>query len=181
MSGALEPRLQEMLDHYEIGQLINEYCRGCDRMDRDRMASAYAPDSIDDHGASSSSGPDFADKSMVSMAGVDLCSHFMGQLTITVDGDTAGAESHFIATVRKTGPDGTATLNQLGGRYADRLERVEGRWRVKHRTCVRDWSITLPIVEDWLAGSGHARGRYDAADPGYRVLGLPHGGPTPQG
>jgi hypothetical protein len=175
-TSAVDARLQVMLDHYEIGQMINEYCRGCDRMDRDRMAGAYAPDSVDDHGTSTCSGPDFADKSMVSMASVDVCSHFMGQLTIKVDGDSAGAESHFIATVRKTGSDGTATLNHLGGRYADQLERIAGRWQIKHRICVRDWSITLPITEDWLAQSNHARGAFDKTDPGYQVLSLNHSG-----
>ena len=49
-------------------------------------------------------------------------------------------------------------LNQLGGRYVDRLVREDGRWRIAERTCVREWSISHPLENDWLAGKGFRAG-----------------------
>ena len=46
----MDPRLQEMLDHYEIRKTLAEYCHGCDRCDEPRMAGVYAEGGFDDHG-----------------------------------------------------------------------------------------------------------------------------------
>jgi len=43
---ALDPRLQELLDHHEIRKHLAEYCHACDRGDEALMASCYTgPDS----------------------------------------------------------------------------------------------------------------------------------------
>jgi hypothetical protein len=44
----MDQRLQAMLDHHEITQLLAEYVHGCDRCDTDAMASVYWDDSWDD-------------------------------------------------------------------------------------------------------------------------------------
>src|SRR3546814_5472140 len=41
--------------------------------------------------------------------------------------------------------------NQLGGRFVDYLERVDGGWKIKKRIVVRDWSISMPVTADWTA------------------------------
>ena len=53
--------LKEMIDHHLIIKTLNEYCHGCDRLDRVRMASVYAEDSWDDHGLNKCPGPQFAE------------------------------------------------------------------------------------------------------------------------
>jgi len=170
----MEQRLQEMLDHYEITKLLNEYCHGCDRRDQTHMASVYAKDSWDDHGPDKCPGPEFAARTMTAMRAIHMCSHLLGQALIRVNGDQAGAESYFIATVRRPVEGGGETLNQLGGRYVDTLVRVDGQWRIKKRVCVRDWSISVPIASDWLAKAGFVQGHMSNADPSYAVLGIQH-------
>lgn len=174
----MDERLQEMLDHYEITKLLSEYCHGLDRMDQVRMASIYAKDSWDEHGPHSSSGPDFVQGVMNRMKGGASVadSHMLGQSLIHVDGDTAGADTYFLFTGRKVQPDGQEILLQLGGRYVDHLVREDGRWKVKSRTCVRDWSITHPIAQDWLKGVKWVQGKRTNEDPSFAALAIEHSG-----
>ena len=169
----MDPRIKEMLDHYEIQKLVSEYCRGCDRMDAELMSGVYAESSWDDHGPTKTSGPEFVRRTMElmkdprSVAG----SHMLGQTLIRVFGDAAGAETYFLASSRRTSEDGEF-LNQLAGRYIDSLVRDEGEWRISKRICVRDWSLSTPIVADWLRDAGFADGKRSEEDPSYSVLKL---------
>ena len=45
---ALEGRLQEMLDHFEIRKLIEKYVHANDRLDPGRIAEVYHADSWDE-------------------------------------------------------------------------------------------------------------------------------------
>jgi SnoaL-like domain len=174
----MDPRLQEMLDHFEITRVLGEYCHGCDRMDERLMSSVYAADSWDDHGPNKCSGPEFARKMMSHMAATTKSvSHLQGQSLININGDAAGAETYFLAVIRATGEAGREVLKQLGGRYVDELVREGGRWRIKKRVCIRDWSITLPRDHDWLEGQGFVEGERSQHDPSHAALRLKHSGP----
>jgi hypothetical protein len=173
----LDPRVGEMLDHHEIRTLLAEYCHACDRADEAMMAACYTgEDSFDDHGNVKAPGPEYA----AIMAGkiverTEAMSHILGQSLIRVDGDTARAETFFIAFFRLPPSDGEPDrMNQLIGRFIDRLERREGRWKIRHRTCVRDTSITTPVEADAYAAFGFTAGRRDADDAGAALLGLAH-------
>jgi hypothetical protein len=174
----LDPRLQEMLDHHEIRQLLAEYCHGCDRGDEVEMAATYAAESWDDHGPRKMEGRRFSIETVEeSMRTTKVVSHLLGQSFIKVDGDSAGTETYFIATVIYPGKNGVAdTLNQLGGRYVDTLVREGGVWRIKDRLCIREWSISHAQERDWLAGRGFEQTRRGQDDPSYRALGLTHSG-----
>jgi ketosteroid isomerase-like protein len=172
----MDPRVQEMLDHHEIRKLLATYCHACDRADAELMASVYAgEDSFDDHGKVKAPGPEYARV----MTGIILertqaITHILGQSLIEVDGDTAKAETFFFALFQAENPDGTPRLSQLAGRFIDRLERIEGAWKIKHRTAARDTSITLKIEEDFQAANGLVVGSRDAGDPGVALMGIAH-------
>jgi SnoaL-like domain len=171
-----QSRLQKMLDHFEITQMIAEYCHGCDRCDEAHMGSVYLEDSWDDHGHIKAPGREFARLMTVDIqAQSTSLSHLLGQSLVHVAGDEAGAETYFIAASRSFDPDGRELCNQLGGRYVDRLVREDGRWLVKHRIAIRDWSISLPIEQDWLSDGGMQAGSRSNGDPSYAVLQRVHG------
>jgi hypothetical protein len=65
--------------------------------------------------------------------------------------------------------------NQLGGRFVDRLVREEGRWKVRHRVAVRDWSVAIPLTHDWESSKTLTPGTRSEADPSYAVLGTRRG------
>lgn len=146
----MDAELQEMLDHFRIRKVLAAYCHGCDRGDAELMGSVYARESWDDHGAIKAPGLEFVTAIMKSIReDTETLSHLLGQSTINVDGDRAGAETYFLAVTRQTGSDGVPVCNQLGGRFVDRLEREGGQWKISHRTVLRDWSVSIPIVNDW--------------------------------
>ena len=172
-----EARLQEMWDHHEIRQLLATYCHGCDRGDEVEMASTYAPDSWDDHGTRKMEGRRFSIETVEeSLRTTNLVSHQLGQSLIRVDGDTAGAETYYIATLLYPGENGSETIGQLGGRYVDTLAREKGKWLIKDRVCVREWSHSHPVTGDWLAEAGFAGMHRSQDDPSYARLGLTHSG-----
>jgi hypothetical protein len=175
----MDPRIQEMLDHHEIRQLMATYCHGCDRGDEVEMANTYAADSWDDHGTRKMDGRRFSIET-IEEAGrtTDLLSHMLGQSLIKVNGDTAGVETYYVATLLYPGKreGDPQTIGQLGGRYVDTLIREDGAWRIKERICIREWSHSGPIVGDWLTEAGFVEGQRGQGDPSYAMLGLRHSG-----
>lgn len=170
----MDDRLQDMLDQHEIRVMLAEYCFGCDRHDYRRMADAYHEDSWDDHGDYKMAGRDFAIEAITSnLRDANMLMHHLGQSLIRVTGDKAGAETYFIASVSTT-ENGMEVINQIAGRYVDKLERRNGKWKIKDRICVKEWSISLPVARDWLANADFVRGQRSGHDPSYAVLGIQH-------
>lgn len=176
----MDPRLQELLDHHEIRRTLIDYCHGCDRCDEELMASVYLKDSWDDHGRIKGPGAQFTREMIADIQQrTATLSHLLGQSMIRVNGDEAGAETYFLAVTRNNSGEGV-TCHQLGGRYVDRLRREGGRWLIKHRDVIRDWSISLPVEHDWMAESGLKDGFRSNQDISYGVLGLKHCGAIPR-
>ncbi len=173
----MEPILQEIVDHHEIRKLLSVYCHGCDRGDEHRMASVYLEDAGDDHGPYKGPGKGLVKRVMDNIAtkGQKL-THLLGQSSINVHGDEAGAETYFMATAVMTNPAGQEVVNLMGGRYVDTLRRTAGQWMISNRICVRDWSISLDVDKDWLANTNFVQGQTSGEDPSYAVLGLKHPG-----
>jgi ketosteroid isomerase-like protein len=171
----MDRRLQDMLDHYEITQLMADYVHACDRCDAVSMADVYAEDSWDQHGTLNAPGKEFAHEiTKRGMESTTTLSHTLGQTLVKVDGDTAGAETYFIVVMNTPQENGGEICHQMGGRYVDKLERIDGRWLIKHRVVVRDWSVSIPVEHNWYAGSGMAEGQRSNADASYAVLGRTH-------
>ncbi len=173
----MHPRLQELLDHHDIRQLLAHYCHGCDRMDEVEMAATYAADSWDDHGPRKMQGRQFAiDTVAEASQSTTVVSHQLGQSLIKLDGDRAGVETYFIATLMYPPKDGVDVLNQLGGRYVDELVRENGKWLIAKRICVREWSCSQPVAGDFLAKAGFVETQRGQDDVSYAALGMAHSG-----
>jgi hypothetical protein len=167
--------MQEMLEHYRITKLVNEYCHGCDRGDEVRMGGVYAADSWDDHGLYKGPGKEFSQQVIANRAvRKDVMSHHLGQTLVKVDGDEAGAETYFIATVQYDNEAGENEIHHIGGRYVDSLIREGGKWKIKTRLTVRDWSITHPVVKDFMVANNFIAGQTDGSDPSFAALGVEH-------
>jgi hypothetical protein len=108
-----------------------------------------------------------------------MLNHNLGQSSIDLRGDEAGAETYFIANLRVPGAPGEEHLHQIGGRYVDTLWRTAEGWKVKHRVCVKDWAFRFKI-DDWSAQDNWVMGQPSQNDPSYEVLRRKHSGPPPQ-
>src|ERR1700739_1052090 len=69
--------------------------------------------------------------------------HFNGQSTVILDGDSASGESYTIAHHVYT-EDGTRKIMIASLRYLDSFAKIDGRWYFTERKLILDWSETQP-------------------------------------
>jgi len=161
MNSEIERQLQVLLDKDEIRDVLMRYSRGVDRGEADLIGSCYHPDAVDDHGgievAGTETGRLFSGGRPLSSTG-QTGQHFMGNISIDVQGDTAYTEAYFVSylvVVR----DGVDYTRFRGARYLDRFERRDGAWKIAYRVVVDDWDrldrvVELaPMREQWRRGN----------------------------
>jgi len=133
----MEAKLTYLMDRQEIYDVVVRYCRGCDRLDKDMVMSAYHPDALDDHG--SFVGPPDAFWDWVkNLHGKyqSATQHMIGNQYVEIDGETAHCETYLsYSAMNTTG----APFSAIGGRYIDRMEKRGGKWAIAHRKYVVDW------------------------------------------
>jgi len=162
---ALEAKLKELIAKDEIRSALMRYARGVDRGEPDLIASAFWPDAVDDHGGvtlvGTEAGPRFTGSRKLSASGA-AGQHFMGNITIELEGDTAYTESYFVSYLI-VDRDGAEYTRFRGARYIDRFERRDGEWKIAYRVVVDDWDrmdkVTeyAPMREMWRRGDVRER------------------------
>jgi hypothetical protein len=144
-----EKAIDVLLAKQEISDAMMRYCRGIDRHDEELIRGAYHDDAYDDHGFGGGARAWDMAKAYGQPSDVyKAAHHFIGNLLIEVDGDTAGSETYFVATQRFE-HDGTDYDFVIAGRYVDRWERRDGPFRISRRTLVWDWMRTDPVTTPW--------------------------------
>jgi hypothetical protein len=133
--------IDEVIARLEIQDVLWRYARGVDRSDLAAIVSAYHPDATDEH--PQMSGPardvvsDFVGRDeLMSMVG----QHHITNLRIELDdADHARVESYFLAFHPHEGGR-PVRMGIAAGRYLDDFERRDGRWRIRVRRIVMDWT-----------------------------------------
>lgn len=156
----------------QIEAVLTRLSRGIDRLDRDLMISCYHPDAIDRHGSYEGSPVGFADWVLERHTGkIEQCMHFLGQINLEIDGDTAVTETHAIVFYRQK-KDGVDYDMTSPGRYLDRFECRNGEWKIIERVTLHEKDRLDPVVfkmqgpfVDLLP-----KGRRDKDDPSYTFL-----------
>src|SRR5215831_7838252 len=162
-------RLDDLLNRQDIFDCQLRFSRGMDRFDRDLFLSAFHPD------CTFAAGPfvggpeamyDWAQK--LHEHGQSATHHNLLNHTCEIDGDVAHTETYYLFVGRNR--DETNWI--AGGRYIDRVERRNGKWKIALRTNAIEWSglvPTLPIpfadVPDINLNGKPSRGR---SDPSYQ-------------
>lgn len=139
MESQNDSRLEELLDREAIRECLVRYCRGLDRGDLDMARSAYHEDARDDHLAYIGSGHglvEWADE--VHRSTWESHQHYVTNISIELDGDTAHTETYYFVAGR---PTGTFDVSLVGGRYIDRFERRAGDWKIAARVCTLEWDM----------------------------------------
>jgi SnoaL-like domain len=152
------------IDKNELAELVAVLSSAVDRGDRERIASCYAEESYDDHGAFKGSGREFAAYICApspSRDGDSQLHHLLGQSIFDIDGDEAWGETFFIFHLAAGGQ-----LLPGFGRYIDYFQRIGSRWQVKYRRVVPDWvgSVGATISPSMAS---YVRGARDRTDPLY--------------
>jgi ketosteroid isomerase-like protein len=167
VDAALEEKVRVLLAKDEIRDVLMRYARGVDRGDADLIASCYHPDAVDDHGGieltGTEAGPRFAGHRKVSASGA-AGQHFMGNITIDVQGDVAYTESYFVSYLI-VDRDSAEYTRFRGARYLDRFERRGGSWRIAYRVVVDDWDRLDKVTEPAPMRDMWRRGNIGELDP----------------
>jgi hypothetical protein len=71
----------------------------------------------------------------------EATTHFNGQSTVTIDGDSAAGESYTIAH-HLFSEEGTRKIMIASLRYLDRFAKIDGGWYFAERKLLLDWSET---------------------------------------
>lgn len=156
-------------DRREIEDVVHAHARGQDRCDSALMTACYHPDGVDEHGSwAVIKGPDYAAwANKVHEGGSILSLHNITTHSCEIDGDQAHAESYVLgALLNKDGK----TCRLLNGRYIDRLERRDGKWRITLRRCTVDVVLTgdsAIMQTDGFRKFGMIKGTRDRSDLSY--------------
>jgi 3-phenylpropionate/cinnamic acid dioxygenase small subunit len=175
--------LTELLAKQQIAELLYRRARAGDRRDVELALACYHPGATESHEGFNGTASEFiTNVSMISPAStapVTCLWHFISNIVIDLDGDTAEVESYHIAVVVRDDAAGQ-TESRIGGRYLDKMAYRDGRWGITHRDVVFDWSrVDAPSTPYWelvgLDESKLLRGRFGPDDPLYSVLGVERG------
>lgn len=132
--------IDDMLARHEIMNVMARFMRGIDRHDAELMASVFHPDAMDDHTMYIGPGKELGKTVNAFHESVKWPAHqhFLSNINIELDGDTAHSEAYVVAVGRR--PDKTLTIG--GARYCDRWEKRSGAWLIAARVVVWEWQNT---------------------------------------
>jgi ketosteroid isomerase-like protein len=160
--------LRRLLDESEIRAVLARYARGIDHSDWDAVRSCYHEDATDAHGAYNGSIEGFVEYCRQFVDKLESMTHFFGQSTIELDGDSAWVESHCLCLIRLRPQNGEPPLERVANiRYVDVFERRDGEWRIARRKLVHHPSRLEPVELDAPLAELALRARLDRDDPSY--------------
>lgn len=136
------PKLGE--DRYEIEQLLYRYAWMADQREWELMDSIFAGDgSIDYRSTGGQSGPYRATLEWLdrALSGWPINLHFISNIHIEFDGDSARSRCYFLAPMGRDRDDGSQEVITNAGYYFDTLVKTEDGWRIKHRLCTQTTMI----------------------------------------
>lgn len=184
MDMKIDERMAALLDRSAIELAIGHYARGVDRNDADLMRSAFHADAKLTMGTSKNLQTVNQFVAAIQAGWQKFRAwgmHYTMNQTIDVNGDTAHAETYYMALMRvkqgcdqpppylpKDAGDHPARIWFMGGRYCDRLEKRNGEWLISFRLGNMEWlapgdgSPSLPMLQ--LIGD---IARRDRSDPSY--------------
>ena len=152
-------KIDAVISKQEIHDVLMRYARGIDRADKDLLRSCYHPDAIEEHG-STYAGPahEYIDGAMGRIRSMGTMCHYLCNIHIELDGDTAYTEA-YVLTFARFDSNGTSMDTLTGGRLCDRFERRDEAWKIAHRKMAFDWNRDMTTQENWCLGL------FDPLDP----------------
>ncbi|WP_030477381.1 nuclear transport factor 2 family protein [Lentzea albidocapillata] len=150
-------------DHDLIREVVSRYCRGVDRLDLDLVRSAYHPGGIDHHTGFDGTVDEYLEWVGAALRRLSGTMHIIGNHLAEVSGDVAVSETYGTAVHWGEPADDPRRNFTTGFRYVDLMTRVAGRWAIRERWAVREWtrSDAGRLIAKEGAGPSGARDRTD--------------------
>jgi len=165
-----DAELQRLADESAIREVMYRYCRAIDRRQYDDLRSCYHEQGTDHHGDFYGGVDEFIDYVQERLPNFESSMHFVGNLYIEVNGDTARSEAYTLALAHLAATDEQPERDNLVAlRYVDDFRRINGRWAIMHRKCVYEWTRTDPTPPGWTFTDFHLRGQPNRNDTIYQT------------
>lgn len=145
----------ELWARQQILECLNRYCTGVDRKDFELMRSAYHDDAYDDHGVYKGDADGLIEWVRNRHAEIDQSLHFLGNVSVALDGERAKVETYCTVHQRVCGEGASPMRVELGCRYLDLFEDRGAGWRIAERVVAFEWwrerdcSDELPLGPEW--------------------------------
>jgi len=140
-----DARVQRLLDRLEIQDLVTRYYCAADQRDFEAFLSCFVPGTRVDYSEVlpvSSAHPVEQVTAVIEAAMASTFSntqHFMGNHSVTIDGDVASGETYCLAIHQYIDPSQDQDQRPVSAlRYIDRFVRADDGWRIEHRRVTRD-------------------------------------------
>ena len=158
----------------EIADVVNLFCHAVDRRQWELMANVFHDDATSRILDKVRTRDEMVATARQSIGALGPTHHQTGNMLIAFDGDVAHVETYVTAyhRVPTTAPatglwDGRSAEYEgvAGGRYVDRFERRNGRWKIAERQTLVAWRNDRPGNEGGLGNVPQAfRGQHGDAD-----------------
>ncbi|SDC58161.1 SnoaL-like domain-containing protein [Sphingomonas sp. YR710] len=166
--------IDELLAEAAIKEVQIRYCRACDRVDYEALRACFHEHAIADYGHGVWNLDEYMAHAMSMSANFIATTHNTGNQLVELDGDAAWAEHYLVASHRWPVDENGNTRDLIAAvRYIDRMERIDGKWRIARRKMVLDWQRVDPVIGIDVT---KADGRRDRSDPSYVGLNRPGNG-----
>ncbi len=146
----LEKEVADLTARRDIYNAICNYMRGQDRLEWETQRSAFHDDADVDCGMYRGNADGYTDFAQGVLKEFESSQHLIGQAHIDVNGNEASGEVYFIAFHRVIEADNNEKDLIIGGRYIDRYEKRDGKWRISKRRELVDWARTDPAADSFI-------------------------------
>jgi SnoaL-like domain len=144
MSFDLEAEVRDLAARRDITDAVQRYMRGLDRLDPVLQRSAFHDGAFVDVGLMAGPVDEFITFGQEMLAGMDATHHFLGQIRLEMNGDTASGECYFQAWHGSRDEAGNPRDLFISGRYIDDYACKNGEWRIVRRKLITDWVTDYP-------------------------------------
>jgi hypothetical protein len=143
----------EAADRLALRELFDAYARCADRRDAEGQKALFTDDSVfavymDGDGSEPTyvlNGREALTPVFEDLNRYETTTHFNGQSTVTLDGDSATGESYTIAHHVYT-EERNRKIMIASLRYLDTFAKIDGRWYFAERKLILDWSETRSMT-----------------------------------
>ena len=168
-------------DRMEIQDALLRWCRGIDRLDLDEIRGVFHPDACDNHGVAVFDVDGLLAWIQDRHKTISMSMHRVSNILIEFAGQDLAIVESYCDVYQCYPPGGQAALAQLtgerdgkseagkvfvgAGRYIDRFERRNGRWKIAQRTVTFEGTQVFDMPSETPSGGSNAvRGRRDRED-----------------
>jgi hypothetical protein len=157
--------LEQWLDEAAIKEVQIRYCRACDRVDMEALRACFHPHATADYGHGAWDLEGYMAHAEAMCGNFISTTHNTGNQLVEVDGDSAWAEHYLVASHRwPVDAEGNTRDLVAAVRYIDRMEKLDGEWKIARRVMALDWHRIDPVSG---VDPAQIRGRRDRSDPSY--------------